>query len=287
MQNVRAAFLTIIGTAVMVTVVLQTSNLCSAQSVNSSKVKFLLAQCGKSNGSFWRQATGIVARDIDLSEDATAKQILQMGVTFLQETCPSAPTPFGNIEVDLRLGDPASFMDPASFGEIHTGNHSDLVFATSSDSNQISWYNYINEPRKAKEVAEAQAQQLQAQQRQEQAEQKKKSEIASIFKSNSVTRLVTIDQLAANPFVFKGQVVAIRGYFSQMNSETRATFHVGDSFFVVSGVPSSKFTRQGDAFILAARVIGKTSETGLPHLSYVGSAACRDLGCGEYISNFR
>jgi len=81
--------------------------------------------------------------------------------------------------------------------------------------------------------------------------------------------------------------VAIRGYFSQMNSETRATFHVGDSFFVVSGVPSSKFTRQGDAFILAARVIGKTSETGLPHLSYVGSAACRELGCGEYISNFR
>ena len=116
---------------------------------------------------------------------------------------------------------------------------------------------------------------------------------SAFFKSNGVTRIVTAEQLAGNPFVFKGQVVAVYFYFEKMNAETQAIFYSGNAEFVVSGAPSSKFTQHGSTFILAARVVGNFTlqgplgSTTVPHLSYLGSAACKDLGCTEYISNFR
>jgi len=276
--------------------------------IDPSKVKFLpRGQCDVSTSStFQQKVSGVVAPEIDLSDDGTAWQILEMGFAYGREQCPSHGEGFQGVPyvrevfVALKPGDPATFtVDkiPVVFnqnGSIYDFPP-DLVIGDWLNSKPEIITSYRNAPKAlklsqaddAKQAKQQNAAQVQATQAKQTRQAQNAARSAAFFKSNGVTRIVTVEQLATNPFVFKGQVVAIRGFFSQMNSETQATFHIGDSFFVVSGVPSTKFIRQGDAFMLAARVIGKTNDTGLPHLSYVGSGACQDLGCGEYISNFR
>jgi hypothetical protein len=105
---------------------------------------------------------------------------------------------------------------------------------------------------------------------------------------------VTVEQLAPNPFAFQGQVVAIYGNFQQMNSATQGVFSSRDKAFVVSGIPTARFTQQGGMVMLAARVLGNIEiklpvlgPTLVPHLSFVGSAFCQQPGCSEYAINLR
>ena len=117
--------------------------LADAPKIDPSKVKFLLADCTERIGGFLRQVNGIVARDIDLSVDATAMQLLQMGAAFAKEKCPSAPTPFGLIEVNLRSGDPASFTNASegfgySVAQTHYPLPPDAVIAENKDPNQLA-----------------------------------------------------------------------------------------------------------------------------------------------------
>jgi hypothetical protein len=154
-------------------------------------------------------------------------------------------------------------------------------------SSRINWavenlYKQSKELRAASDAREAQM----AARRQE--VQNRQTEVAAKWsafaKAHNVSQYVTASQLNANPFAFKGQVVAVWGFFERMDTETQATFHMGDSFFTVSGVSSKLTQRGGAAFLLAGRVTGRSSN-GQPHLSYVGVAVCQDSGCRDYISN--
>jgi hypothetical protein len=49
--------------------------------------------------------------------------------------------------------------------------------------------------------------------------------------------------LSANPFVYQNQVVAIYGEFQQMNSATQGLFSSNDKTFVVSAIPTARFTQ--------------------------------------------
>lgn len=79
-----------------------------------------------------------------------------------------------------------------------------------------------------------------------------------------------------------------------MNSATQGVFSSRDKAFVVSGIPTARFTQQGGMVMLAARVLGNI-EIKLPvlgptlvlHLSFVGSAFCQQPGCSEYAINLR
>jgi hypothetical protein len=135
-------------------------------------------------------------------------------------------------------------------------------------------------------------------QQQRQAEQRKQSEIAArssaFVKANGVTHFVTVEQLAPNPFVYKGQVVAICGVFQQMNSATQGVFSSHDQSFVVSGIPTARFTQQRSVVMLAGSVLGNIEiklpvlgPTLVPHLSFVGSAFCQQQECSEYSINPR
>ena len=86
--------------------------------IDSSKVKFVLVTCRKD--SRFRLVFGVVAKEIDLSQDDIAKQILEQGARFGQDRCPvplgrdafnTATGQFENIKVMLRRGDPATLTD--------------------------------------------------------------------------------------------------------------------------------------------------------------------------------
>jgi hypothetical protein len=166
MRTLLASVLTLVSLATLAVVPQTNTSPAAARTPDPSKVKFLLADCTKRAWGFNRQVNGIVARDIDLSADTTAKQLLQMAVAFARETCPSAPTPFGHIGVNLRPGDPASFTNVREgFGydspPVHDVLPPDAVRAMTQDADQLNWGVYQNNPSRAR----AQEEQQQVEQR--------------------------------------------------------------------------------------------------------------------------
>src|ERR1017187_8527624 len=208
----------------------------SAPSADPSRVKFLLKDCSKGTGmsyhTLFAAVRGIVARGVDLRDEALAKQFLQMGVTFALKQCPRVAPLDYYVAVGLRLGDPAAFTDVQSeFGAGVMNLPSELA-----TDQQLAWDSYVNQPIRedhmAKVIAETQAARARQrdaaveQQRQEQSAKAARS--AAFAKANGVVRFVTIQQLAANPFVYQNQIVAIYGEFQQMNSATQGLFSSND-----------------------------------------------------------
>src|ERR1019366_808253 len=290
-----------------------------APKIDPSKVKFLMRACSKGimgdDNAMFRRVIGTLALDIDLSQEATVRQLLTMAATFAQDKCPS-PYPCGSICVYLRPGNPATFTDykqgfeyvPESYLGIVYDSPPDSVSASTGDSrfeperSQLTWVAYQNRPREIKDQQAQEAAQARqrdaAMEQQRQAEQKKQSEIAArsaaFVKANGVEHFVTVQQLAANPFVYQGQVVAIYGEFQQMNSATEGLFSVQDKSFVVSAIPAAKFTLPTSMVMLAGRVLGNIEiklpvlgPTLVPHLSFVGSAFCQERGGSDYDINLK
>lgn len=259
--------------------------------IDPSRVKFLCLAPGSPG-----VVVGIVAVEIDLSQDVAAEQLLQMGAAFAREKC---PRPFREILVNLRPGDPTTFTDPQK-GFEYVGRDpyppSDAVFCRfelASDQPQLySNWAKITKEKQIAEAARASEREV-AREQQRQAEQRRQSEIATrsatFVKANGVAHFVTVEQLTANPFVYQGQVVAIYGAFEQMNSATQGLFSSQDKRFVVSGIPTARFTQQRSMVMLAGRVLGNIEirlpvlgPTLVPQLSFVGSAFCQQQGCSEY-----
>ena len=70
---------------------------------------------------------------------------------------------------------------------------------------------------------------------------------------------MTVRQLAANPFVYQGQVVAVYAVFVQMNSATEGVFSGSElgEVLLVSAIPPARFTQANSMVMLAGRVMGK------------------------------
>jgi len=248
----------------------------NASQIDASQVKFI-QDCSDGPPKVY----GIIARSIDLANDLTARQALEMGFTFGRAKCPSAT----DIYVVLRLGSPATFTDfrdPqwrylngnfAAFPSDHVGG-----FWSMGNPGQISGYSNFPEA-----LAE-----------QRRAEQAIIDRSQAFLKANGVAHFVTIQQLAANPFVYQNQVVAIYGEFQQMNSATQGLFSSKDKPFVFSAIPTARFTQQRSMVVLAGRVLGNIEiklpvlgSTLVPHLSFVGSAFCQQPECSEYSFDVR
>ena len=251
-----------------------------APKIDPSKVKFLLAGVCDEKMFLNRtsEAHGIVDRAIDLSDALTARQILQMGITFVVEKCPAAKYP----NAYLRSGDPVAFTDAdEGFGFLRGnlyGYPVDVVNGGLDPKKPGLIVNYRNFPQALKNqqayYAEQERQRNAALEQQRQAEQKVAARWAAFLKANRVKHVVTIDQLTANPFVYEGQVVAIRGTFERMNSRTQGIFSARGHRFLVSGISTARFTSTGSVVVLAGRVVGnievKPGATEVPHLSFVG-----------------
>jgi hypothetical protein len=106
--------------------------------------------------------------------------------------------------------------------------------------------------------------------------------------SHRVETLLNARTLKTNPFPFKGKVVGVYTAFSLMLSESEGLF--GD--LVVSGLPSTAFTVEGQEVVLAVRVIGLRPvklpmgmEVPLPQGAYVGAFLCRAPRCGDFFDS--
>jgi hypothetical protein len=247
--------------------------------IDPSKVKFLLG--GVCDEKMFlnspSQARGIVDRSLDLSDDLTARQLLQMGIKFVLEKCPEAKYPF----VLLRSGDPVAFTNPENgFGFLKRNVYSyplDLVEGGLRPEKPGLIVGYENWPQALKNqqayYAEKERQREAELQQQRQAEQKAAARWTAFLQKYGVKHVVNVDELTANPFVYKGQVVATGGTFERMNSPTQGIFSARGRQFVVSGISTTRFTRTGSVVILAGRVLGhievKPGPTVVPHLSFV------------------
>lgn len=91
-------------------------------SITPSTVRFTMVYCTDIGSS--RLVFGVVAKEVDLSHEDTAKQILEQGVRFGQERCPAplgrhqsgpntfdATGQFENVKVKLSRGDPSTLTD--------------------------------------------------------------------------------------------------------------------------------------------------------------------------------
>lgn len=91
--------------------------------------------------------------------------------------------------------------------------------------------------------------------------------------------------IIANPFLFKGTVVGIRGTFVRMLSENEALFSgecCGNNL-IVSSVPATRF-RGNEQVVLALKVRGTRvyEQTTIPDVQYLGDHACTMNGCQDF-----
>lgn len=109
------------------------------------------------------------------------------------------------------------------------------------------------------------------------------------FESTSGLRQwVGADQVVANPFVFKDQVVGLSVRFVRMIAEDRGVFASGGQpALVVSKLPSTLF-RGNEEAVIAVTVRGTTEvklngvELTVPDLNFVRSGLCTAYGCSDY-----
>lgn len=268
----------------------------TAPTIDPTKVKFV-SSCGDVPfEGFLRRVYGVTAKDVDLADEATAGRLVGMAVAFAQEKCPR-PYPFGHLQVYILPGDPATFAaaPPPTEPTQLTGGIGAYSGKTAQDEQSLNWvwfHNRSKEKRDADIAVAAAAKQREterAQQNEEQADIQTRS--AAFVAAHGVKHFVTVKQLAANPFVYQGQVVAVYAVFEQMNSATEGLFSASEfsDALLVSAIPPGRFTQARSMVMLAGRVVGKQEiklpvlgPTLVPHLSFVGSAFCQKQNCADY-----
>lgn len=228
---------------------------------------------------------------IDLSDDLTARQILQMGITFGREKCPSTthlfvflrPLPyeghpewFKNLKDEISRGK-TDWVD-SEFGFTNaTGFEypSDVVEGGYNSKYPDLIRGYRNWPQALKKQRAEEAEQERQRNAQleqiRQAQQRAEARWDAFLKKYNVKKEVTIYQLMTNPFAYEGQVVATIGAFQRMNTRTQAVFSWLSHEFVVSGVSANRFTGE-ERVALAVRVLGNIELRpgySVPHLSLV------------------
>ena len=136
----------------------------------------------------------------------------------------------------------------------------------------------------------ADQQQQQAQMQAQQAAIARGNLRSSFTSQNRVQSWPTDATLVANPFAYKGQVVALPVDFERMMSENEAVFRGhANGQLIVSNVPTTKF-RGAESLILAVldrglrTIRGATGEISVPDLQYVGSYICRQGGCSDFFN---
>jgi hypothetical protein len=118
-------------------------------------------------------------------------------------------------------------------------------------------------------------------------QQQKQAVRAKIIADLGAQQPVNTQELSANPFLYKGSVVAVPTTFMTMMSESDAMFRDNGNWeLFVSGVPTTLF-RGGEQVILGVRVVGTKGAVTpggqtLPSGEYVGVYKCLQYDCNDY-----
>lgn len=104
------------------------------------------------------------------------------------------------------------------------------------------------------------------------------SSLDNFISKNGVKAWPSLDNLAANPFVYEGKIVGIKVSFAKMQSATIGLFE-GDGFFsviMVSDIPKGLFTASVTRVIIAGKVLGNKKlvlpilgASQVPHLKFI------------------
>lgn len=127
------------------------------------------------------------------------------------------------------------------------------------------------------------------------ADQNKQTNKSSFSSRFGVEKWAGTTEISANPFQFKGQVVAVLGYFKKMISETEAVFgnlnarvDAADLLTVPLRATDAVFTQPNQGALLAVQVRGMRTvkaaggEVQVPDIVLVGLARCQESSCAEY-----
>jgi len=114
-----------------------------------------------------------------------------------------------------------------------------------------------------------------------------KDKFDEFTRKNDIEHWLSMEELSVNPFIYKGNKVAIVSTFNTMITATEGVFKSGGESFVVSKIPKGLF-KSKERVVLAGRVLGKKEiKMGLslllPHLKYIGVHFCEDWKCSDII----
>ncbi|MCG2775720.1 MAG: TPM domain-containing protein [Desulfobacterales bacterium] len=254
-----------------------------------SENAFKIIECSKSIS--YRAIRVDVPSGIDLSNDKTARQIMEQAAHFAQDKCPKKQ-PFSNISVFLCQRGQKWVRDCE-------------VSARNYDHDKLTWREYSNCPlreRLAREKAMQRAEEQRVREerkRQEMlakkaAEDREKAEARKRFdefvKKYDVKDWPSKEALFANPFVYEGKTVAFVSKFETMISATEGIFEKNDEPFLVSKIPKGLFSSKVKV-VIAGSVLGKKEiklpvlgTVLVPHLKFVGVHFCKDWGCSDIIA---
>lgn len=105
---------------------------------------------------------------------------------------------------------------------------------------------------------------------------------ARVIASLQIETFVSLPELSANPYIYKGKTVGLYATFDHMVSESEAVFGTGGAGLFASGVPSTRFRGQ-EYLLLSGQVTGtKTvksaigTDINVPAIQFVDSYIC---GC--------
>lgn len=251
-------------------------------SFTTTTVIFTLTKCTSKS---FRSVRGDVPKEVDLSNDATARRILEKAGEFAQEKCPKERRT-GNILVALYQGSDEEMA-------VRARNYGDEEFTWGEYSNKPLHKRRSEEKAKARETkrkvaAEKKKRKIEARRSREEQEKKEARDRMSKFvEQYSVEEWPSIKELTANPFVYEDKNVAIKATFSTMNTSTEGVFSVGSKLLIISNIPKGTFRSSDQVVLLSGIVLGKKllipniATTGVPHLKYVGFHECIDGKCSD------
>jgi hypothetical protein len=230
-----------------------------------------------------------IGGNFDQMDDAQVKAVLTSVAQFAHSYC----WPTGAWGFDITLV-PENFTWDARgvFQPVHVTS---LIIVSGSrtkpGTNEYTFQSYSHHAR-----AEAQKAAIErGKQAQQAAIEKEKQQVQNridrIDTEDGVQAWPGIEPLMANPFVYKGKVIAIAVTFQHMTSATDGVFDSGKGVLVVSDIPEGLLVSPGRTIVVGV-VLGQT-EVGVPivgkmlapHLKYVDIFKCStgDLPCKEVL----
>lgn len=239
-------------------------------------VSYVIEHCRQGSG-LGESGTNVKAEapeSMDLGVDRIAKEILDAAYSFASRRCPMGAA--RDIRIKVHYYGAYRWMVSARLGGLSEWDPNDR------------WSRYTNviaQERHNKAIA-AQRQERRAARREQQrraveaqraaaAQRKAAAEkrIGDFLLKHNAHRHVTMAELCANPFVYKGETIAIGTNFIEMQTATSGYFVEGRYRMLVTGIPKGTFTKR-TRIILAAKVSGRTQASAgqgsVPTLRYSG-----------------
>jgi len=241
------------------------------------------------DGEWLRRGLIYVDDNVKTADDKVAKLIMRRGAEYVKNSCETEP---GRIDVWLyrksqrrqeRTGSVEEAFAVADLARdasvVYKGPELKMSNYTNSAARRLTVEkNRLEKQRIAQERLIAKENQRKEQER---ITRERRTLLLEFLVNSNVKTLVEVEKLTANPFVYEDKIVVTQALFANMLNKNEAIFGVRTNFgilgnvFIVSKVPSTRFTEEKQV-LLAGHVLGNKTlktpsggEATLTHLEFV------------------